>query len=84
MKLYVIKDLKAGCYDLATLVASNDPIGLERNLRNVVNSVDVKNFLVSYTSDFQLWSLGEIDGTTGVINNNPELVIDLITLKENK
>lgn len=84
MKLYVIKDLKAGCFDLATLVASNDPIGIERNLRNVVNSGDVKNFLVSYTSDFQLWSLGEIDGNTGSINNSPELVIDLITLKENR
>lgn len=84
MKMYVIKDLKAGCYDLATLVASNDPIGIERNLRNVVNSGDVKNFLVSFTSDFQLWSLGDIDGNTGVIVSKPELVLDLISLKENK
>ena len=84
MKMYVIKDLKVGAFDVSTLVCSNDVVGIERNLRNVINSGDNKNFLVSFTSDFQLWSLGEIDPNTGAIKNNPELVIDLITLKENK
>ena len=84
MKLYVIKDCKVGAYDLSTLVCSNDQVGIERNLRNLVNSGDIKNFLVSYTSDFQLWSLGEIDANTGVIKNDPQLVFDLVNLKENK
>lgn len=77
MNLFSIKDAKSGTFG----APFSSPNGGSAT-RTVSMAMEDKTSLLSrYPSDFELWSMGELNEETGFIDSKTEFIVNLSTIK---
>lgn len=78
MHLYSVKDAKSQIF--GQIFSARHKSEAVRQLSVVAN--DGQSMLSRYPSDFELWCLGTMDETTGIITPAAEFIVGVQTLKE--
>lgn len=81
MKLFSIKDIKAGTFGRPMEGVNN--VVVMRELGSVVNGDKDKTILAKYPEDFQLYAVGEFNVDTAAFDSKLEFVCNLNELVVN-
>ena len=82
LKMYAIKDIKAGKF-ASPFYAPNDELA-KRMLHNTVNTEEDNNFLNKYAEDYQMFRLGTYSEEDGTIESEVEFLCNASEFKKTK
>lgn len=75
-KLYAVKDLK-GVYFGKIMDEFHNDQDASRAMGHLVNDKKESSMISNYPSDFELWQVGEYDDSTGKLNSELRMVLNL-------
>ena len=80
MKIYAIKDTKAG-FIIRPIMHPNDAVAV-RDFTNLVNNSNELNQIAMNYTDFELWHIADFDQDTGVITPCLEFLVNGSNVKK--